>query len=116
LECASSRFRQRSSASTRGQADAQTRESRRNSPCHAKAPAWTDDVASGGIQSFAEIAEREGKVETHIRILAPLAFIAPRTLSAIMDGTAPHDATVTTLAQAMPYRWDRSPDGQGSEQ
>jgi hypothetical protein len=61
--------------------------------------------------SFAEIAEREGKVERHIRLLTPLAFIPPHTLAAIIDGTGPQDATVTALAQAVPYRWDRSPDG-----
>jgi site-specific DNA recombinase len=82
----------------------------------AKARSWIDDVASGCVRSFAEIAEREGKVERHIRLLTPLAFIPPRTLAAIIDGTGPHDATVTALAQAMPYRWDRNPAGRVSEQ
>jgi site-specific DNA recombinase len=81
-----------------------------------KACSWIDDVASGCVRSFAEIAEREGKVERHIRLLTPLAFIAPRTLAAIIDGTGPHDATVTALAQAVPYRWDGGPAGQVSEQ
>ena len=75
----------------------------------AKARSWIDDVMSGRAQSFAEIAEREGKVERHIRLLTPLAFIPPRTLAAIIDGTGPHDATVTALAQAVPHRWDHSP-------
>jgi len=83
----------------------------------AKARSWIDDLVSGRAQSFAEIAEREGKVERHIRLLTPLAFTPPRTLAAIIAGTGPHDATVTALAQAMPYRWDRSsPAGQISEQ
>jgi site-specific DNA recombinase len=81
----------------------------------AKARSWIDDVASGCVRSFAEIAEREGKVERHIRLLTPLAFIPPRTLAAIIDGTGPHDATVTALAQAVLYRWDRKPAGQVSE-
>jgi site-specific DNA recombinase len=81
----------------------------------AKARSWIDGIASGCVRSFAEIAEREGKVERHIRLLTPLAFIPPRTLAAIIDGTGPHDATVTALAQAVPYRWDRNPAGQGSE-
>jgi hypothetical protein len=76
----------------------------------AKARSWIDDVASGCVRSFAEIAEREGKVERHIRLLTPLAFIPPRALAAIIDGTGPHDATVTALAQAVPYRWDHSPN------
>jgi hypothetical protein len=82
----------------------------------AKARSWIDDLALGRVRSFTEIAEREGKVERHIRLLTPLAFLPPRTLAAILDGTGPHDATVTALSQAAPYRWDRSPDGQESEQ
>jgi site-specific DNA recombinase len=82
----------------------------------AKARSWIDGLASRRIQSFAEIAEREGRVERHIRLLTPLAFIPPRTLAAIIDGTGPHDATATTLAQAVPYRWDRNPAGKFSEQ
>jgi site-specific DNA recombinase len=75
----------------------------------AKARSWIDEVASGCVRSFAEIAAREGKVERHIRLLMPFAFIPPRTLAAIIDGTGPHDATITALAQAVPHRWDRSP-------
>jgi site-specific DNA recombinase len=82
----------------------------------AKARSWIDDVASGYVRSFAEIAERERKVERHIRLLTPLAFIPPRTLAAIIDGTGPHGATVRALAQAVPYRWDHSPAGKLSEQ
>jgi hypothetical protein len=36
--------------------------------------------------SCRKIAEREGKVERHIRLLAPLAFVSPRLLSEIIDG------------------------------
>jgi hypothetical protein len=38
-----------------------------------------DDIASGGIRSFAEIAEREGKLERHIRRLRPLRAPPPAT-------------------------------------
>ncbi len=49
----------------------------------AKARSWIDDLASGRVRSFDEIAKREGKVERHIRLLTPLAFIPPRTVAAI---------------------------------
>ena len=65
----------------------------------AKARAWVDDLASGCVRSFAEIAERD-------------AFIPPHTLAAIIDETGRHDAIVTTLAQAAPSRWERSPGRQ----
>ena len=48
------------------------------------------------------IARREGKVERHIRLLAPLAFVSPRIVSALLDGTAPADLTLTKLARALP--------------
>jgi site-specific DNA recombinase len=37
--------------------------------------------------------------------VAPLAFLSPRIIAAIADGTAPADLTVTGLAKALPYPW-----------
>jgi site-specific DNA recombinase len=74
----------------------------------AKARVWIDDLASGRIRSFAEIAQSEGKVERHIRLLAPLAFVPPRLLAAIADGTFRQDVTVTTLARVVQYSWDHN--------
>ena len=71
----------------------------------AKAPGWIDDIRLGRIGSFAEIAEREVQGERHIRLLAPLAFLSPRIIVAIVHGTAPADLTVTGLAKALPYSW-----------
>src|SRR6202045_2328816 len=71
----------------------------------AKARGWIDDIRLGRIGSFAEIAERETQGERHIRLLAPLAFLSPRIIAAIVDGTAPGDLTVTDLAKALPYSW-----------
>ena len=71
----------------------------------AKARQWIDDLADGRAGSFAVIARREGKAERHIRRLAPLAFVSPRIVSALLDGTAPADLTLTKLARALPYCW-----------
>jgi hypothetical protein len=73
----------------------------------AKARRWIDDVASGRAASFAAIARREGRVERHIRLLAPLAFLSPRIVSALLEGTAPAGLTVTALARALPDCWDQ---------
>ena len=70
-----------------------------------KARAWIDDLVKGRVSSFAEIAEREGKVERHIRFLAPLAFVSPRLITAIIDGAAPADIVATDLAKSLPYSW-----------
>jgi hypothetical protein len=50
-----------------------------------------DDIRLGRIASVAEIAKREGRGERHIRLLAPLAFVSPRLIAALLDGTAPAD-------------------------
>jgi hypothetical protein len=71
----------------------------------AKARRWIDDIRLGRIASFAEIAQREAQGERHIRLLAPLAFVSPRIIAAIVDGTAPADLTVTGLARRLPYSW-----------
>ena len=69
----------------------------------AKARRWIKDIERG--QSFAEIARREGKVERHIRNLAPLAFVSPRIITAMIDGTAPAGITATTLMAGLSYSW-----------
>jgi site-specific DNA recombinase len=44
------------------------------------------------VSSFEEIAKSEGKVERHIRYLAPLAYLSPRIVDAITNGTVPAGA------------------------
>jgi len=79
----------------------------------AKARSWIDDIRLGRIASFAEITRREGQGERHIRLLAPLAFVSPRIIAAIVDGTAPADLTVTGLAYKLPYSWAEQERGIG---
>ena len=50
-------------------------------------------------------AGREGKVERHVRLLVPLAFVSPRIISGLLDGTAPAGLTIATLARALPWSW-----------
>jgi DNA invertase Pin-like site-specific DNA recombinase len=71
----------------------------------AKARIWIADLVEGRFGSFSEIASREGKVERHIRLLAPLAFVSPRIASEIADSIAPSDLTVTGLAKRLAYSW-----------
>jgi site-specific DNA recombinase len=80
----------------------------------AKARKWIDDLAHGRAASFAVIARREGKAEQHIRLLAPLAFVSPRIVSALLDSTAPADLTLTKLARALPYCWAEQEQRVGS--
>jgi site-specific DNA recombinase len=79
-----------------------------------KARAWIEGIRLGRIASFAEIAKRESQGERYIRLLAPLAFVSPRIVAAIVDGTAPADLTVTGLAKALPYSWAEQERTSGS--
>jgi site-specific DNA recombinase len=69
----------------------------------AKARRWSKDVNRG--ESFAAIARREGKAERHIRHLVRLAFVSPRIITAVIDGTAPAGLSATALASRLPYSW-----------
>jgi site-specific DNA recombinase len=41
----------------------------------------------------------------HVRRLAPLAYLAPRVIEAIVDGSAPAGLTVSALTSALPHVW-----------
>jgi ParB-like chromosome segregation protein Spo0J len=71
----------------------------------AKARNWIDDLAEGRVTSFDEIAKREGKVVRHIRLLAPLAFVSPQVIEAIIEQSASADLKVTSLAKMLPHSW-----------
>jgi site-specific DNA recombinase len=73
----------------------------------AKARSWIDGLVEGSIASFAEIAKQEGKVERHIRLLCPIAFVSPRIIAAIMDSSASADLNVTELAQPLAHSWNQ---------
>ena len=66
---------------------------------------WIDEITSDASADFHHIAEREGVVERHIRLLAPLAFLSPRIIKAIAEGRAPSGLTVTSLARDLPIGW-----------
>ena len=57
----------------------------------ARARSWMNDLSEGRVNSFEEIARSENKVERNIRHLAPLAFVSPRIVEAIANGSAPAD-------------------------
>jgi site-specific DNA recombinase len=73
----------------------------------AKARGWINDLVEGRVASFAEIASREGKVERHIRLLAPLALVSPRIISAVMAADLQVCLTVTGVANGLPHDWTK---------
>jgi site-specific DNA recombinase len=72
-----------------------------------KARIWMEDLIEDRI-TIAQIAAREGKIERHIRLLLPLAFVPPQRVKEISsDISTP--VTVTGLAKAVPYSWQSQP-------
>jgi hypothetical protein len=71
----------------------------------AKAREWVQAITSGQSPSFEAIASREKIGVRHIRRLAPLAFLAPRVIHAIADGSAPWGLTVSSITMALPHSW-----------
>lgn len=70
-----------------------------------KARTWIDRLMTDQVASFAEIAQQEGKGERHVRLLAPLAFLSPSIVAAIVAGRAPANLTVTGLTRSLPHLW-----------
>ncbi|MGE0769307.1 MAG: recombinase family protein [Hyphomicrobiaceae bacterium] len=71
----------------------------------AKARRWVNDLAEGRVASLHDIAKAEGKVERHIRLLAPLAFVSPMIVRAIAAGESDRTLTVVGLAKKGDERW-----------
>ena len=71
----------------------------------ARSRRWMDAILAGKIASFDAIAAAEGLAERHVRRLAPLAFLSPKIIQAIADGSAPSGLTVSRLTQALPHAW-----------
>lgn len=71
----------------------------------ARSRKWIVDIESGNVGSLAELAEREGNVERHIRLLLPLAFTPPTLISSILESRASRDLTVTELAKQVSLLW-----------
>ena len=73
-----------------------------------RASRWVEAVRSREAESFADIAAQEGVGERHVRWLTPLAFLPPKVITAILDGSAPAGLTVAKLLNALPHSWGAS--------
>jgi site-specific DNA recombinase len=71
----------------------------------ARSRSWIDAVLAGKTASFDEIASAKGLAERDVRRLVQLAFLSPKIIQAIADGTAPAGLTVSRLTQALSHAW-----------
>jgi DNA invertase Pin-like site-specific DNA recombinase len=73
----------------------------------ARGRAWFDELASGRVPSFGEIAQREGVTHRYVERLSRLAFASPAIVEAICQGHQPADLTAETLLKRidLPLDW-----------
>ena len=72
----------------------------------ARSKRWVDELLSGNASGFHELAIRDQLAEPYVRFLAPLAFLSPRIIEAIVEGRATADLDVTRLARTLPMQWN----------
>ena len=51
------------------------------------------------------MVEREGLSERYLRAQLPLAYLSPKVVEAVVNGTISADVTVTQLWSALPISW-----------
>ncbi len=70
----------------------------------ARARRWHDAMLDGAA-SLDEIAKAEKLAERYVRRLATLAFLSPKIIGAIADGSAPASLTPSSLSDVLPLSW-----------
>jgi site-specific DNA recombinase len=68
----------------------------------AKARHWVEELIAGS--TLAEIAQQEGRCQRNIRLLTPLAFVPPRVVAEIMDGSYQFNSLMD-IARSVPLEW-----------
>lgn len=71
----------------------------------ARARSWIRMLCRGEVADTAEIAQRHGLSEPHVRRLLRLAYLAPDIVEAIVEGRQPRTLTVKLLLQGIPLDW-----------
>ena len=72
-----------------------------------RARRWFDDLLTGRVRSYSEIAKREGVTNRYVGHLIPLAFLAPEIVAAIWAGHQPIELTAERLTKRtrVPLGW-----------
>lgn len=71
----------------------------------ARSRRWVKRLTDEPALTTRALARDEKIVERHLRFLLPLAYLSPKIITAIIDGTAPSHLTASILARGLPYSW-----------
>ena len=72
----------------------------------ARSRRWVQRLTDEPALTTQELAREDKIAERYLRHVLPLAFLSPRIVKAIIDGTAPAHLSVASLTHAIPFRWD----------
>src|SRR5262249_13754572 len=73
--------------------------------CIVRANAWLSDLASGRYASIDDLANAVSLHPKGIRQGLRLAFLAPATTQAILDGSRPSQLILRTIPKTLPLAW-----------
>ncbi|GEP06693.1 recombinase family protein [Methylobacterium oxalidis] len=71
----------------------------------AQARAWTAALSNGSAADASEIAQRQGCSERSVRMLLPLAALAPDLVQAAVEGRLPAGYGAARLCRELPLSW-----------
>src|SRR4029077_16532548 len=71
----------------------------------ARARSWIWGLRRGDYTDTAEIAQRFGLSDPHVRRLLRFAYLAPDIVEAIVEGRQPRTLTVKRLLHGIPSAW-----------
>jgi hypothetical protein len=69
-----------------------------------KARAWMDELSSGS-EDIGSIARRDNWSERYVRMVLPLAFVSPRIVTTVLEGTLPEGYGVAQLISDQAVSW-----------
>lgn len=74
----------------------------------ARATVWPEQPASGKAGSVAKIAKPQGLTSSYVSRCIRSAFLAPKFVARVLDGTQPPELTADRLVNAddLPFGWD----------
>lgn len=71
----------------------------------ARSRRWVKRLTDEPELTTEELAREDKIAERYLRHVLPLAFLSPRIVKAIIDGTAPAHLSVSNLTRSIPFRW-----------
>jgi site-specific DNA recombinase len=67
---------------------------------------WAQLIATGKVQSMADLVQYSGHTKQHVRRILHCAVLSPRVIDALLDGRHPVGVTVAMLTKGLAVDWN----------